>query len=417
MPAVGVDSLGNRPFRQLMGLWLRPGPRRGVALPAGQDDLGVDRWRHAARACLSAALVASAALCPPGIAEGESGSSLPDLPLPAAGAAELRAPESGSPERLPAETWPAEVQAALEQAGENRWALEAVLRQYRDRGDSLGLRAASFLIANMEGHSYVRFGLFDSTGRAIDFDVLNYPDYDALLASVEEIEKRVGTTDFERVEVRNDLETMPASLLIENVDCALRAWRERPWAPGLPFELFCNFVLPYRGSNEPLESWRPHFLGKYADLPQAMQDPRDPIEAARLINADLRDWFRFDPRYYHHPTDQGLSEMLANHIGRCEDMTNLTIYAMRANGLAVTSDYTPYWADAGNNHAWNAIVDARGHAVIFMGAEAQPGEYALHNKAAKVYRKSYAHQRGNLAFIKNETEKVPGWLAGKNSWM
>lgn len=37
-------------------------------------------------------------------------------------------------------------------------------------------------------------------------------------------------------------------------------------------------------------------------------------------------------------------------------MTNLAIFAMRANGLAVTSDYTPFWADSSNNHAWNAIL-------------------------------------------------------------
>ena len=79
-------------------------------------------------------------------------------------------------------------------------------------------------------------------------------------------------------------------------------------------------------------------------------------------------------------------------------MTNVTIYAMRANGLAVTSDYTPYWANSGNNHAWNAILTGEGKVVPFMGAEANPGEYRLANKLAKVYRKTWKHSKGSGHF-------------------
>jgi hypothetical protein len=87
---------------------------------------------------------------------------------------------------------------------------------------------------------------------------------------------------------------------------------------------------------------------------------------------------------------------------------------MRANGLAVTSDYTPFWANSGNNHAWNAIVTPDGKVIPFMGAEANPGEYHLWNKLAKVYRKTYSTQMGNIAFQQKKQEKVPGWLAGKS---
>jgi len=87
---------------------------------------------------------------------------------------------------------------------------------------------------------------------------------------------------------------------------------------------------------------------------------------------------------------------------------------MRANGLAVTSDYTPYWANSGNNHAWNAILAADGKVIPFMGAESNPGEYRLANKLAKVYRKMFADQPDNLIFLDRKQEKVPGWLAGRS---
>ncbi|MCP4705318.1 MAG: hypothetical protein GY865_11970, partial [candidate division Zixibacteria bacterium] len=145
-----------------------------------------------------------------------------------------------------------------------------------------------------------------------------------------------------------------------------------------------------------------------------MIDKTNPIEAAAIINDDIKSWFGFDPRYYYHPTDQGLSEMVENGLGRCEDMTNVTIYAMRANGLAITSDYTPYWANTGNNHAWNAIVTSDGKAIPFMGAESNPGEYMLANKLGKAYRKTFGKQKNNLAFQDRKQEKIPGWLGGKN---
>lgn len=310
--------------------------------------------------------------------------------------------------------WPADVTRVLDKAGDNRGELQAVLQHYRDRGDSLGLRAAEFLIANMEEQGFTRFALFDTTGTEVALDILAYPNYDALLSAVDSLEAWHGKLDFDRKEQRDDVQAITASFLIEQIDLALRAWQEKPWAQHLTFDQFCAYVLPYRGSGEALEAWRPFFLARYAGLEQRMEDPSDPVEAARLINDDLRHWFRFDPRYYLHPTDQGLSEMVTNRMGRCEDMTNLTIYAMRANGLGVTSDYTPYWADAGNNHAWNAILDRDGKVVMFMGAEAQPGEYRLSNRVAKVYRKMYALQPLNLAFQKPAWEKVPGWLGGKS---
>ncbi|MDD4051109.1 MAG: transglutaminase-like domain-containing protein [candidate division Zixibacteria bacterium] len=308
-------------------------------------------------------------------------------------------------------TYPPDIIAALDSAGTNRGELEKVLAHYAASGDTLKFMAAYFLIGNMEGHSYVTYSLKDTTDNVVPFDPLVYPTYEGLTASFDTLEKKYGVLDYKKKDVNDDLRTITADLLIMHIDYAFRAWKEKPWAKHLTFDQFCQYVLPYRGSNEPLENWRPVFWDKYASLESTMTDP---IEAARLINKDIMTWFGFDPRYYFHPTDQGMTEMMAKGKGRCEDMTNLTIFAMRANGLAVTSDYTPAWADAGNNHAWNAILVPGGKVVPFMGAEANPGDYHLANKFAKVYRKMYGKNPDNLAFQQHKQEKLPGWLAGKN---
>ncbi|MFH2056249.1 MAG: transglutaminase-like domain-containing protein, partial [bacterium] len=311
-------------------------------------------------------------------------------------------------------TYPPEVEKSVSAAGTNRAALEQVIAHFAQDPDTLKLQAAYYLIANMEEHSYATYALKDSSGNEVDFNVNDYDNYEDLLAGFDELETEHGTLDFERGDKILDLENVSAEFLIGQIDRAFRAWHEKPWAQWLDFELFRDYVLPYRGSNEPLEPWREFFWDKYAHIAEHLQDSTDPVAAAALINDDVRGYFTFDPRYYYHPTDQGLGEMLQSGLGRCEDMTNITIYALRANGIAVTSDYTPYWADAGNNHAWNSIVTRDGTVIPFMGAEANPGDYGLANKVAKVYRKMFGEQTQNLAFQGNKQESMPRWLAGKN---
>ncbi len=310
--------------------------------------------------------------------------------------------------------YPADVMEALKAAGDNKTELEKTLTHYASGDDSLKLQAAFYLIANMEGHSYVTYVLQDTAGAEVDFNALDYPDYAGLKAACDTLETRYGELDFERKEKIYDLDVVTADFLIKQIDYAFKAWREKPWATGLSFESFCEYVLPYRGSSEPLEDWRETFWEKYKDIETKVNNPSDPVEAAALINDDIKSWFTFDPRFYYHPTDQGLSEMLENGLGRCEDMTNVTIYAMRANGLAVTSDYTPHWANAGNNHAWNVIIAPDGRVVPFMGAEKNPGKYRLANKLAKAYRKMFGKQKENLVFRERKQEKMPRWLSGKN---
>ncbi len=305
------------------------------------------------------------------------------------------------------------IQNTLKLAGKNRSELLKVLEHYQTADDSLKYKAALYLINNMPGHGFVDYSLLDSAGNKVDLNVLNYPDYKTMVAAWDSIEAIHGPIDYRHSALLEDAQTVTASFLINNIDLAFNAWHEKPWARHLNFDQFCEFVLPYRGSNEPLDTSRAYFLKKYADLPAKMKNPSDPVEAARLINEDIKTWFVFDDRYYRHPTDQGVREMLKSGRGRCEDMANLAIYAMRANGLAVTSDYTPHWADTGNNHAWNALLDSTGKAVPFMGALYNPGSYAITNRVAKVYRKTYSEQPDNLAFKIKNRRNIPGWLAGK----
>jgi hypothetical protein len=275
------------------------------------------------------------------------------------------------------------------------------------------LQAAYFLIGNMDQQAYITYAVADSTGGLIEFDVLDYPTYEALAGSWDSLQAEKGTLYQKNTGTMYDYEKITAEYLIENIDLAFEAW-DRPWARHLSFEQFCEYILPYRSTNEPLETWRRELAENYAWVVDSMGKNNDPLKACALINNEIRSWFRFDPRFYEHATDQGLNEMMDVKMGRCEDMTNLAIYAMRAMGVPVMSDFTPYWAKTGNNHAWNAILDAQGKVVIFMGGESNPGEYRLNQDKAKVYRKTFARQENSLASLLNENERAPKYIDRDN---
>lgn len=281
----------------------------------------------------------------------------------------------------------AEVEEALAQAKANRPELEKVLAHFASVGDARRLTAARFLIAHMPGKGYVVTALKDEKGAVIPYDPLSYKDFEAALVAYEALEKQHGKIDFARDHLVSDLETLTADYLIRHVEESFAAWEAAPASRRVGFEAFLAYVLPYRGSEEPAQAWLPALRAR---LSQAEGRPGPEAGAGdfwawanRLVGGRVQ----FNERYYLHPTDQGFEEMEASGQGRCEDITNMTTYAARSLGLATAADYTPAWAHRDNNHAWNVLLDAEGR-----------GRDPAQAHAAKVYRKTFALQRGNLAY-------------------
>ncbi len=299
-------------------------------------------------------------------------------------------------------------------AGENGNEIRKAYEHFKLKGDPLQMEALLFLLENMDFHNYSEIALFDSNKVKIEFSVHEFEDYSAARTELDSLNSIFGDLTWRSDNRYNDLETISSDLLISTIELAFEAWRNKPWSLKYSFEDFKEYILPYRGSNEPLSSWRPYFLKVFEDLSQKLDDKSDPLEAASVINDSLKKLFTFDPKFYLNPTDQGLEQMLENKLGRCEDMTNFAIYALRANGIAVSSDYTPYWADSGNNHAWNVIILPDGSSVPFMGCEADPGNYSLRNRMAKAYRKTYSIQPNPLLENQIPATAIPPWLGIQN---
>jgi hypothetical protein len=296
----------------------------------------------------------------------------------------------------------ARIEAALGKSGANRDEIARFLATYESSGDPEKRDAARWLVANMDGHGFARIELCASDGRELGFNALSYGSLGEAQAKLDELEKAHPGSEFRQVEFLPDLEHARAELLAAHLEGAFDAWRNLPWAKSISYEAFREHILPYRGSNEPLEAWRAPAAKRLEPLVREMRGAGlvDVRAVGEKVRATSHPWVGFSDLYYVHPTDQGWTEMCEMKRGRCEDITNMVSFAMRSVATMCASDYTPWWAASDNNHAWEVVLDEKGE-----------GRAGLAGRAAKVYRKTFAHQESSLGAIKREDETVPRWLA------
>ena len=134
---------------------------------------------------------------------------------------------------------------ALRRAGDNRMELEKVLLHYsQEKKDSLKLKAACFLIENMPGH-YTKVGDIFERCWELNTSFLNRKQLD-LYASVYMADGFYVT---------EDVASITADYLIRHIDASFKLF-EYSWVKELPFEIFLEYVLPYRLEYERLNLWR-----------------------------------------------------------------------------------------------------------------------------------------------------------------
>lgn len=313
-------------------------------------------------------------------------------------------PAKVAPGGIIATDYSEQIAATLAAAGDNAPQLRRFLDHFAASGDAEKAKAAEFLVANMAPHGFTEAALFDADGQEVRYDSLEYDTFEQAMAALVALKKAHKGLRTKRKRRERDIRTLGADYLIEQTDQAFEAWRAMPWAEGVTFDTFCNYILPYRGSNEPVNRWRGPCRDALAPTLAGVVDVNDVQAISKLCSKQRGQWVKFHRKCYLHPTDQGFDDMRRTGLGRCEDLSNMRSYLNRANGIPMTSDYTPAWARGNNNHAWNVLLDGEGRA--YPGSKAMLG-------AAKVYRKMYAMQPGLPVFHAAEGETIPPWLAGR----
>lgn len=299
-----------------------------------------------------------------------------------------------------------ELEAALEAAGENRPELEKVLTHYQN--DSLKYKAARFLIANMPGH-------FSYGGKALDTYLFSIDSIFRTGGNAQEVNRQADRwiKQYEvqdRLEIQEDVRHIKAEFLIDNIDRALEDWK-KPRNAHLDFAHFCEYLLPYRIANEPLEYWRDMLAGKYRKIENMgyFDGTRaSAYWACSFVNDRLRESHGGSAFRLHHsflPLSYSTLDIL--NYGTCKEFALLTTFAMRGKGIPVSIDFTPQWAHLPAAHYWNVVYVNRGRNIIFEPLGANPGErHREEITKAKVYRYCYAINKNSLAYQHGQ-EPIP----------
>ncbi len=247
---------------------------------------------------------------------------------------------------------------SLDYAGDNAAELQAVLDKYEAEGDGLKLAAAEFLIGNMRQHG-------SKTSAAVDTFAARMLAADTLTTrGLERWWKELSASD--RPAYASDARTLTAEYLEDNIEAAVRTWREAPWRGEVSEEAFLNYVLPYRIVDERLSpmGWRDTLRNRYKGVVDTITDLRRAYYAVyRAASTDARIRHMGGLPYL-------LSAVDISHIrrGRCLQQCVYIAMAMRAMGIPAVVDGIQRWANYGTTgHSWVALVAADGTYTVYGG--------------------------------------------------
>lgn len=296
-----------------------------------------------------------------------------------------------------------ELKLALEQAGANKKELEKVIVHYKKNPeDSLKLRAAYFLIENMPYYSWQaglnKFdGAFDSIAK-IPIDQLQQRrlTFEFLLDSISKI------PNFDNPKTVRDIETLQAAYLIENIDLAFEAWHRHPIEKRAGFTDFCNFILPYRNYNEPLE---PHTRKKFMEAYGWAFDSLKSGASLESVADTIIQTFGFKGMgtiRAKYPIPLSISQFEKCRMGLCNDEVNYFVHLFRAIGINSSEEFIPRYGNSySTGHSFLRLKYAN---EIYCVGELR--EIYKEESIPKVYRRTYSKKRtvaGDICFYVDVT--------------
>jgi len=311
-----------------------------------------------------------------------------------------------------------EVKQALELAEPNRAELEKVLDHYsKDATDKIKLKATQFLISNMPIHGNQLNKLTDRNGNELKFYPLNYSSWDA----TKNARDSISSVNIIKSKYIMDCREVKSDYLIKSIETAFKAWQQGRWTQQVSFNTFCEYILPYRASNEPLSDWQDLLVKKYKPILDSLPVDVKIIEACKAVNTQLANDIKYNHRWILGFGSQSVVDLSQSGSGMCDDLTAYGVSVMRVLGIPSTTDYT-IWGKASRGHSWCVVFDENGKAWSFGPGEQQPGDHIKifsekgreYRQLAKVFRITYSIQPDALASIVPENYEIPKFFLQRN---
>lgn len=261
---------------------------------------------------------------------------------------------------------------ALQLAGDNREELEKVLEYYsRSETDSLKLRAAEFLISNMPGHYTTEGPILDNLCETFKKDRADLYFSNKYIDVV--MPYYLTGTEEGRSE---DISAVSSEFLIHHIDAAFEQYDNYPWLEDFPFDMFLEYVLPYRFVTERLDYWRDslHMSDEQVEIIRY-------IDNIKYLPAKVSDFSLPQNMRLHDKS------FIGNAFGRdiindCYGLTVRELIKCRAMGIPICIDFMPHYGNRNGPHYWHT----------YMSPEVKTPEsrWLPERKAPKIYRVTYS---------------------------
>lgn len=306
---------------------------------------------------------------------------------------------------------PVAVKNILVKAGKNKSELEKVITYFHKTGDRLKIRAIYFLIANMDAHYSEDYYWEDKSEKKVPFNELDYTDFNQAISAFKKL--KVTHPDLRPHPFTSpDIKTIKADFLIQNINQSFQHWKSSAGYKNISFNDFCEYILPYRVSVEPLQNWRLRYNKDFSWV--ATKNKSEGLASSlSYISADFRSWFTnsysIDNRKEPLPR-LGALQLLQRKKGPCEDIADLVAFTLRSQGIPAAINYIPYWATSSSGHFLNTAFDGKMRAISFDVAGTPAVNNVLAREPSKVLRLTYSKQQETIAGKEKINNIPPGFM-------
>lgn len=289
-----------------------------------------------------------------------------------------------------------------------------VLQHFRN--DSLKYQAALYLLDNMDAHfSYTSkdiatyYNIMDSL-----FHLPRQKD-DVYKHTYLEASTRNGSL-LDNAKTVWDNDAISDKQLISFIEEAFSIW-QKPWNKDVSFEMFRDYVLPYRITTEPVSNWRELYYNKYHKKVQSLYNSQINHTYKYGLYGELNKGF-YGALYYpeSYIPELPLDILLNMQLGNCESNAKRNIAQLRAMGIPAALDFVPQWGNRSMGHSWAVMFTGDENHFIPFGLNEPLGihfYFRPDHKLPKVYRHTFGKQQEMEAFAADKESIVPEYLHGK----
>lgn len=307
------------------------------------------------------------------------------------------------------------LEEAFTTAGDNAIELEKVITHFsKDTRLSQHLDAAKYIVENIPGH--------------ISMNDANYLTYSKQLKTITmpiEIDELNKVWTGADIHYSYDVNQVESKFLIQDIEDAFRIRDSVPWGRTIPFDVFKEYVLPYKVHTEGLTpEWRITLYNKYKHVVQGIADPK---EAFVTLLVFLQRQTKAANSNFSGDIDPVTMDYLKQ--GSCSQLCLYYIAVLRSVGLPAAYDYIDGWGNySRSGHSWVSYIGKGGatytvanrdsvlRAMNPIDASTFKEHYDPHHKGFnisrkktvyKIYRHSYqSHQNSYTDSERGETHRV-----------